>query len=97
MELSQLLLAKYNYYLMWGCIYGGLFIFGVLLYLLLSGSAIHRAPLSVKENSLPIRLSMRTASEGPTVSSRRYPRSMRGNQPLFGSDVEARIQRGRGI
>jgi hypothetical protein len=72
MELSQIF--DNNIYLLtkvW--IYGGLFICGVLFYLLFKGLAIHRASPTVKENSLPIRPSMRTASEGPTGSSRRYP------------------------
>ena len=71
MELSPLLLVRYNYLLMWGAC-GGLFIFGVLLYLLISGSAMHQPPLSVKENSLPTVPSMGTLSGGPTVSSSRY-------------------------
>ena len=73
MELSQLLLNQWNAFLMGGLIFGGLLLLGILLFLFFSGSAIHRAPLIVKENSLPIRPSMRTASEGPMVSSRRHP------------------------
>ena len=73
MELSQLFSDRYIYLLMWGSVYGGLFICGVLLYLLFISTAIHQNPTSVKENSPPIRLSMKTAIEGPTVSTRRYP------------------------
>jgi len=72
-ELSQLFPDKFIYLLMWGWIYGGLFICGVLLYLLFISTAIHQNPTSVKENSPPIRLSMKTAIEGPTFSSRRHP------------------------
>jgi hypothetical protein len=82
MELSQLSPDKYIYLLMWGWIYGGLFICGVLLYLLFIGTAIHRDPTSVKDISPPIRLSMRTAIEGPTVSSRRHPSNIQSPRAL---------------
>jgi len=72
MEFSQLFPVKDIYLLMWGWIFGGLFVCGVLLYLLSIGTAIHRSPPPVKENSLSIRLSLRTSSEGPTVSSHRH-------------------------
>ena len=72
MELSQSL-DKYIHLLMSSWLYGALFLYGVIMYLLLNGSVIHRAPLSIKEKSRPIRRSMRTASEGSMVSSRRHP------------------------
>jgi hypothetical protein len=72
MELSQIF-DNNIYLLMKVWIYGGLFICGVLFYLLFNGLAIHRASLTVKEKSRTIGPSMRTASEGPTGSSRRYP------------------------
>jgi hypothetical protein len=82
MELSQLFPDKYIYLLMWGWICGGLFICGVLLYLLFISTAIHQNPTYVKEISPPIRLSMRTAIEGPTVSSRRHPSNIQSPRAL---------------
>jgi hypothetical protein len=72
MELSQFF-DKFFHLLMSGWIYGALFLYGVIMCLFLNGSVIHRAPLSIKEKSRPIRLPIRTDSEGSMVSSRRHP------------------------
>jgi hypothetical protein len=63
---------KYIHLLKWGWVYGGLLIFGTLSYLLLIGTAIHRAPRP-KNNSVSVRVSMGTSNEGPTVPSRSHP------------------------
>lgn len=73
MELSQPL-DKYIDLLMSNWLYGALFLlYGVIMYILLNGQEILRPPHSIKEKSRPIRLSMRTAGEGSTVSSRKLP------------------------
>lgn len=63
---------KYTHLLKWGWVYGGLLIFGTLSYLLLIGTAIHRAPRP-KNNPLAARVSKGTSNEGPAFSSRRDP------------------------
>ena len=82
MELSQLFPDKYINLLMWGWICGGLFICGVLLYLLFISTAIHQNPTSVKEISPQIRLSMRSSIEGPTVSPHRHPSNIKSPRAL---------------
>jgi hypothetical protein len=73
MELSQSL-DKYIDLLMSGWLYGALFLlYVVIMYILINGQVIHRPPLSIKEKSRPIRLSMGTDYEGSMVSSRRRP------------------------
>ena len=72
MELSQSI-DKYIHLPMSAWLFGALFLYGVIMYLLLNSSVIHRPPLSIKEKSRSIKLSMRTAGEGSTVSSSRHP------------------------
>jgi hypothetical protein len=58
MELSQPF-DKFIHLLMSGWLYGALILlYGVMTHLLLNGSVIHRPPLSIKEKSRPIRLSL---------------------------------------